>query len=452
MFLTCSGLVLLYVVARPPDGYTQDLAGMLGTLVGKQLVWFVISLAAWFIINMLIDRDTWIIGAYPVYAFTIVLLILVLVLGKEINNARSWFSLFGFTFQPGELAKFGTCLAMAAYLSQWTGKMDRLGTIGNGILIWLVPAGLIVLQPDPGTALVFASFFLVMYREGLPPLLLLFGIFTTTMFLLGILQAPEVLTGGLLGILLIIMSFFAPRHLRWWLAGSILLVAGGIWLYLEGIGWPVLVGLAVAYFSAAVYHLVRRNSRMVLITFVALVWGGLVALLANFTFNNVLLPHQQERINVWLRPDGLSEQGPLYNIVQSKLAIAAGGFSGKGLYDGTMTKYDYVPEQETDFIFSVVGEANGFLGTFAIILGFLALLWRISILAERQTRTFARAYAYGVAGIIFIHLLVNVGMTMGLMPVIGIPLPFMSKGGSSLLSFTLMIAVLLKLDRHRKTV
>ncbi|MEM9526615.1 MAG: rod shape-determining protein RodA, partial [Bacteroidota bacterium] len=256
----------------------------------------------------------------------------------------------------------------------------------------------------------------------------------------------------LLGVLLIVMSFFVPRRFRWWVSGSVLVVALASYLFSQGVGWPILLGLGLCYLITAAYHLLRRNGRMVLISTAALVWGGLVTLLANFAFYNIFRPHQRDRIDAWLRPEGMSEQGALFNIIQSKLAIAGGGFSGKGLYEGTMTKYDYVPAQETDFIFSVVGEAEGFMGSFAVILGFLALLWRISVLAERQSRTFARAYAYGVAGIILIHMLVNIGMTMGLMPVIGIPLPFMSKGGSSLLSFTLMIAVLLKLDRHRKEV
>ncbi|MEO0733287.1 MAG: rod shape-determining protein RodA [Bacteroidota bacterium] len=451
-FLVLGGMLMLYVVERPPDGYTQDLAGMLDTFVGKQFVWLIISLGAWFVINTLVDRDVWIIGAYPVYGITVLLLILVLVLGKEINNARSWFSLFGFTFQPGELAKFGTCLAMAAFLSQWTEKMDRVRTIGYGVLIWAVPAVLIVLQPDPGTALVFTSFFLVMYREGLPGLLLLFGLFTAAMFLMGTVWGPGILTTGLLSLLLVVMSFYAPRRYRWWLVGSLIIAGAAFFLYREGYKWPVLGGLAGSYALAAGYHLLRRNGRMVLLTTTALVWGTLIVVLSDFTFNNVLRPHQQNRIKAWLDPGELSEQGALYNIVQSKMAIAGGGLSGKGRFGGTMTKYDYVPEQETDFIFSVVGEAEGFLGSFAVIIGFLALLWRITVIAERQPRTFTRAYAYGVAGIIFLHMLVNIGMTMGLMPVIGIPLPFISKGGSSLLSFTIMLAVLLKFDRHRKEV
>lgn len=451
-FLVIGGLVMIHSVGRPPDGYEQDYAGMLSTLFGKQLVWAMISVGAWFVVNLLIRKQVWVLGAYPIYGITVLLLILVLIIGKDINNARSWFSIAGMTFQPSEIAKFGSCLAMAAFLSQWREKLDRLGPILSGIAIWAVPAALIVLQPDPGSALVFTSFFLVMYREGLPPLLIIFGFFTALVFILGILQPPGLLAGGLLAGLMIIMSFSAPRRRRLWFGISFGTAAlAGLLYYLE-VGWPILLGLAALYIGTAAYHVLRKNTRVVGVTMAALLWGCLLAGLSNFTFNNVLKPHQQERIDAWLRPERLDERGALYNIIQAKLAIAAGGAYGKGRHEGTMTRYDYVPEQETDFIFTAIGEEDGFVGSLIMISGFCLLLWRISFIAERQRRPFARAYAYGVVGIILIHLLVNVGMTMGIMPVIGIPLPFISKGGSSLLSFTLMIAVLLKLDRHREEV
>ena len=449
IFLVIAGMMMLYSVGRPPEGYNWDLPLLLNSFVGKQFLWLLVSGAAWFVINHFIDRDFWIIGSYPFYGFTLLLLVLVLIFGKEINNARSWFSLFGFTFQPSELAKLGAALAMATFLSQWSEKLDRLGTIGSALLIMVIPAGLIVLQPDPGSALVFTSFLLVMYREGLPPMILVFGILSAVMFLVGIIHPTLLLACGLTGGLLLLMAINVPKYKRWWFGGTLTLLVAAAYAYTLGWWWPVLAGLVVLFVVGAGFHLVKRNTRLVALTSVALFWGVLVAFAANFTFNNVLMAHQQDRINAWLRPEGMDERGELYNITQSKLAIAAGGLSGKGLGHGTITKYDYVPEQETDFIFSAVGEAEGFLGSMAVILGFLALLWRISVIAERQKRTFVRAYAYGVAGIILIHMLVNIGMTMGLMPVIGIPLPFLSKGGSSLLTFTMMIAILVKLDRHR---
>jgi rod shape determining protein RodA len=449
LFLVTAGILMLYSVGRPPEGYNWGILEIFGSFMGKQFIWLMVSAAAWFIIHHFIDRNFWVKGSYSIYGATLLLLFLVLIFGKEINNARSWFSIAGLTFQPSELAKFGAALAMAAFLSQWSEKLNSLEAIGSGLLIMALPAVLIVLQPDPGSALVFTSFLLVMYREGLSPLILVFGLFTTTMFLLGILQPTALLAGGLLGLLLIIMALSVSRRLHWWLAGTVVVLAGSIYAYSIGIGSPVLLALFAAFGVAITYHLLWQNRRLVMLSVGALIWGVTIAFAANFTFNNVLKPHQQERIDAWLRPTGMSERGALYNITQSKLAIAAGGLSGKGLENGTITKYDYVPEQETDFIFSAVGESQGFVGSAAIILAFMALLWRISVIAERQKRTFARAYAYGVAGIIMVHMLINIGMTMGLMPVIGIPLPFLSKGGSSLLSFTIMIAVLVKIDRHR---
>ncbi len=452
IFLVVGGLMMIHSVGRPPEGYGEDYAGILNSPFGKQLIWVLISIMAWFFINLMIDRKAWLMGAYPIYAMTVVLLVAVLIFGKEINNAKSWFSVAGMTFQPSELAKFGTCLAMAAYLSQWGEKLDRIRPIINGVLLWAVPAALIVLQPDPGSALVFTSFFIVMYREGLPPLLLIFGLFTVAMFLLGIMFQTWFLAGALLSLLMMVMSFWAPRRRRLWAIQSIVtaVVAGALY-YLE-VGWPIVVGLGLLFVGTTVYHFLRKNTRLVGTVTVALVWGCLIAGAANFTFNNVLKQHQQDRIDAWLRPERLDERGALYNIIQAKLAIAAGGAWGKGRNEGTMTKYDYVPEQETDFIFTAIGEEEGFMGVFFLIVGYIAFLWRLSYIAERQRRTFSRAFAYGVVGILLIHLLVNVGMTMGIMPVIGIPLPFISKGGSSLLSFTMMIAVLLKMDRHRAEV
>ena len=453
-FLVLSGIITLYAVGRPPEGYeTGDFNAILNSLAGKQFIWLIISLGAWFIIDSFIDRQTWVVGAYPIYIGTVLSLIAVLIIGKEINNARSWFSLAGFTFQPSEIAKFGTCLAMAAYLSQWTGKMDRVKTVLMGVALWAVPAAFIVLQPDPGSALVFASFLLVMYREGLPGILLIFGFFTAAMFLLGIVSPTGVLVASLLSFLLLGMSLSTPEWTRWWLLGSVVLIAcAAFGHYSLGWGLPMLGILGAGYLALAGFLFVRQRTRVAIVSGITLVWGALLAVAANFFFYNILLRHQQERIDAWLRPEGMDERGALYNIIQSKLAIAGGGFSGRGVFDGIMTKYDYVPEQETDFIFSAIGEGQGFIGSLFIIVGFLALLWRLSVLAERQTRVFARAFTYGVAGIIALHMLVNIGMTMGLMPVIGIPLPFISKGGSSLLSFTLMLAVVLKFDRTRKLV
>ena len=451
-FLVATGLVMLYSVAAPPEGYTGGLAEVLRAPVGKQAAWLGLSLVAWFLINYAADRKNWIVGAYPIYVLTLVALLLVPLVGKEINGARSWFAVAGFTFQPSELAKFGTCLAMAAYLSQWTGKLDRGRAVAGGLLIWALPAVLIMLQPDAGSALVFSSFLLVMYREGLAGILYVFAFFTALMFVLGVLYEPVALLGGLLGLTVVLFGFSLPSRARWWGGGATVLVTAAALAYRAGYGAYVLAALALLAVLGGSYLLIQQRQRVVGVASLALVWGGLLAFAANYTFNNLLRPHHQARINVWLRPEGMDPRGALYNVLQSKLAIAGGGPTGQGMGQGTMTKYDYVPEQLTDFIFTAVGEEQGFAGTSLVITFYLLLLWRCSVIAERQRLTFARAYAYGFAGIVLIHLLVNVGMTMGLVPVIGIPLPFISKGGSSLLCFTVMMAVMLKLDKHREQV
>ncbi|WP_420459041.1 rod shape-determining protein RodA [Neolewinella sp.] len=450
IFLVCTGLLMIYSVGAPPDGYTGSTVDLLTTPFGKQFVWAGISVGVWVCINYLIDRKVWVVGAYPIYAITVLLLLLVLVVGKEINGARSWFSLAGFTFQPSELAKFGVCLAMAAFLSQYSGKLSQLRTVVYGCIIWLIPAVVILGQPDMGSTLVFTGFLLVMYREGLTPLLFVLGGFTVFMVVLGILFPFQYLLVALLALCVLLYTFSLPRRRKLYgILGGVAGAAAYVGVQ-SGYGWQSAVALGVLLFALIGYHLSRRNSRLVATSLFFISWGLALTFTAHYVYTSDVLPaHQHERIVVWLHPEDADPRGSYYNLLQSKLAIAAGGLSGRGLQQGTMTRFDYVPEQQTDFIFSAIGEEQGFIGVGMLILIFGLLLYRITVIAERQRRTFARAYAYGVAGILLVHFLVNVGMTMGLVPVIGIPLPFISKGGSSLLSFTIMIAVLLKLDKHR---
>jgi rod shape determining protein RodA len=229
------------------------------------------------------------------------------------------------------------------------------------------------------------------------------------------------------------------------------LLAASIFMLAQGLFSPVLIINASIFliFTAIIWQ--RRKPGLVLRLFALLIIGGIIAFSANYSFNNLLKPHQQDRINVWLQPSKCDPQGSLYNVIQSKMTIGSGGFEGKGYLEGTMTKLNYVPEQSTDFIFCVVGEEQGFIGSFGVIALISLLLYRIIVLAERQRSDFSRHYAYGVAGILFIHSFINIGMTMGLVPIIGIPLPFISYGGSSILGFTLLIGVLLKLDSNRFT-
>ena len=450
IFLVFTGLLMINSVGAPPGGYDVGLVDRLMSPVGKQFVWVGISAFAWIVTNYLIDRKVWVMGAYPIYIATVILLVLVLVVGKEINGAKSWFALGGFTFQPSELAKFGTCLAMGAFMSQYSGKLDSLRTVIYACVIWLIPAIVILGQPDMGSTLVFSGFLLVMYREGLNPLIFILGGFTALMVVLGIVFSFQGLFVTMLTLCLALYAFSLPQRTLLWGLGALALGAGAYYAIAAGFGAYVMAALAVILLGAAVYHLAQRNIRLVGVSLSFLIWGVLLSFTSNYIYTNKLLPaHQHERVMVWLHPEDADPRGSYYNLLQSKLAIAAGGVTGRGLQQGTMTKFDYVPEQMTDFIFSAVGEEQGFVGAGTLIVLFFALLWRITVIAERQRRTFARAYAYGVVGILLVHFLVNIGMTMGLIPVIGIPLPFISKGGSSLLSFTMMLAVLLKLDKHR---
>lgn len=449
------GWLMIYTVGAGMEGYTADsLATFLfDTGVGKQTIWIGISLAVFFGVFFLFDHKIWSLLGYPIYIITLLGLIAVVLFGVEIKGATSWFRVAGFTFQPSELAKFGTCLAMATYLNSWSNRLDDFRTIGLGVGIWVLPAMLIMLQPDAGSALVFISFMLVMYREGMPPIFYLLGSFVAVMFILGILFSPFVLIGGLCCLCILVYAYnFSSKPLLSIGIGIGIVALAFYAYYYQETGWPILAVLLATVVISSAYYYLRRRFRLANIMLAGLLIGTAIAGASNYVFNNVLQPHQQERLNVWLQPGKADPRGPLYNVRQSQLAISAGGLEGKGLTNGTMTKFGYVPEQQTDFIFCAVGEEQGFVGSAAVILLFLILLWRISVIAERQRSVFNRAYAYGVAGILFIHLIVNIGMTMGLMPVIGIPLPFISKGGSSLLGFTIMIAVLLKLDKYRDEV
>ncbi|MEM6398180.1 MAG: rod shape-determining protein RodA [Bacteroidota bacterium] len=451
--LIAVGVIMVYTVGKPIEGYPSDMAAFIfTTMVGKQSIWALISIVVFMGVFLLFDERLWKSSSYLIYGICIASLVLVLIFGTEIKGAKSWFRFAGFTIQPSEIAKFGTCLAMATYLNAWSDKLRDLQTIGYGVLIWLVPSILILLQPDAGSALVFLAFLIPMYREGLSPLWFWLGGCLIAGFLLGILFAPSTVcwfyAQGLLVFLL------AKLNLRWYFIAVFGLIALCGLNYAWYIGYDVsaFLGLAAGIVALSLWYLVQKAGIWLQLSLGSLAFAAIVTFGANYFFNEVLQPHQQDRINVWLRPTPEDSQGAGYNVAQSKLAMASGGLTGKGIGEGTMTRFGHVPEQETDFIFSALGEEQGFVGVAAVLILYFFLLYRITQIAERQRFPFHRAYAYGVAGILFMHLLVNVGMVMGLMPVIGIPLPFISKGGSSLLGFSIMLAVLLKLDKYREQV
>ncbi|GAF82691.1 unnamed protein product, partial [marine sediment metagenome] len=364
-----------------------------------QLIWIAAAIVLALII-LIIDAKFFSTFAYPIYVISIFSLLAVLILGTRIAGSKSWFQIGAFGIQPAEFAKFATSLAIAKYLTTLNINLKKLKTIIKSLLIIGVPAILILLQHDMGSALVYSSFILVLYREGLSGSILILGVMIMVLFILTLILGKFIFIGILAGIAFL-MFFFIKRN---------------------RINIYSIIGILILS-----------------ITFVFSV---------DYGFENVLQAHQKKRIEVLLGKEA-DLKGAGYNVNQSKIAIGSGGFSGKGFLKGTQTKYNFVPEQSTDFIFCTVGEEWGFVGSFVVIFLFIALLIRLIKLAERQRSDFSRIYGYGVASILFFHVVVNIGMTIGLTPVIGIPLPFFSYGGSSLWAFTILLFIFLKQDANR---
>jgi rod shape determining protein RodA len=386
---------------------------------GKQLMWIgVCFILAFLIIN--IESEFFIRTSVLQYIATLILLVVVLIIGKKIGGARSWFALGGFSLQPSEFAKPTTALVLAWYLSQDSTKWKSFISRVVSIILIALPACLILLQPDAGTVVVFVGFVFVLYREGLSGNVLILG------FASIILAIATIIIG--------VTQFNYP-----WT---------GVW---SGIGvfwviWLVLGSLILFVIRDATVP--RRRKNITRWGIMSLIAGLLFSCGLHMGMEKVLRPHQRERIHVLFGID-VSNPDADYNIRHAKAAIGSGGFNGKGWMSGPMTAYSFVPEQETDFIFCTVGEEWGFLGTSTVVILFMILLLRVLYIAERQRSKFTRIYAYGVASILFMHFLVNIGMTLGLAPVIGIPLPFFSYGGSSLIGFTVLIFILLRLDAER---
>lgn len=396
LLLVFLGWVSIYAAV-----YNEEHQSILDTTqkYGKQLTWIVTSLLMAGGI-LLLDGRIFEKFAWPIYGVTLLLLIGVLLFGKEVNGARSWYAIGSFSLQPSEFAKIGAALALAKYLNKLNVDWSKLSNRIVALAIIFTPAVLIAPQPDLGSSLVYASLLLVLYREGLPGKYIFAGLGLAVLFILSLLIDKFYLGGGLLVIALILA--IVGRRNRSWVMGISL---GAV--------------LAVGFIGTV-----------------------------DYAFNNLLEDRHRNRINILLGkahdPKGIG-----YNTNQSMIAIGSGGFSGKGFLKGTQTKFNFVPEQSTDFIFCTVGEEFGFLGTAGVITLFIVLLFRLVFLAERQKSTFSRVYGYCVASILFLHFSVNIAMTIGLAPVVGIPLPFFSYGGSSLWGFTLLLFIFIRLDSYR---
>ena len=441
--LIALGLLMVFSVSQREI----ERVGLLNSSAGKQMIWAAIAMIL-FLVIFLLDWKIWQTFAYFIYAFTMLLLLGVLIFGTQIKGATSWYSFGGFSIQPSELAKFGTALAISAFLGKFNTNLKDLRTQLTAFSIFLMPIFLVLLQPDAGSALVFLSFTFVLYREGLSANYYLTALYLLILTISGLVVPPVIITIFILVAIIYFLSGGVGNAINW-RVGVLLWAIASFILVKEEFYTITLVANGLAFIALSIAYGLKNNFKTIAFTSLALFIGIAIAYTANYGFNNILRQHQQERINVWLQPSKCDPRGALYNVLQSKLAISSGGIEGKGFLNGEITRLNYVPEQATDFIFCTIGEEHGFIGSTAIILIFMLLMYRIIILGERQRSNYSRIYAYCVVGIIFVHFFVNIGMTMGIMPIIGIPLPLLSKGGSSLLGFTLLIGVLLKFDSHR---
>ncbi len=399
LILVLFGWINIYASVYNPENHSIfDLSQR----YGKQMLWIIAAIALGFMI-ILIDPKFFNQFSYLIYFLVLLILISVLLLGKEVAGSKSWFQIGSFALQPAEFMKFATSLALAHFLSTQEKTLTTLRSKFFATVIILVPAALVLLQNDTGSALVFTAFILVLYRFGLSGNIFVIGFVAIFLGILALLLSTVVQKLILIGVLLIpaiVIVLMMKKTFR-----NIAKIVG-------------VVGLIVIYIFSV-----------------------------DMAFSK-LQPHQQIRIKVLLNMES-DPQGAGYNVLQSKIAVGSGGFSGKGFLNGTQTKFDFVPEQSTDFIFCTVGEEWGFMGSFLVVALFTFLLVKLVLAAERQRSLSSKIYGYSVASILFFHFTINLGMVLGLLPVIGIPLPFFSYGGSSLWAFTILLFIFIRQDAER---
>lgn len=461
LVLVVSGAISIYAAS-----YDFDNASLFdfSEFSGKQFLWIGLSLAIGCIM-LLIDYRLYEAYAYPVYGIMLVVMLLTIFIAPDIKGSRSWLVFGPVSLQPAEFGKCATALALAKLFSSYNFSLNqKASNYMQALMIIFVPVILILMQRETGSALVYMSLIFVLYREGMSGLVLMVIGCMITYFVVSVKFTEPLILGlqaGEFSVLVMIMivmcclllfycdNIILARNVIVGFAGSGAIVAI---LTLCGVEIPGMAYFLVALAGACVYTaivMLHHRYRKYLLTIGLTVVSVLFLFSVNYVFNNVLMPHQQGRIKVAL---GIEDdiRGKGYNVHQSKIAIGSGGFAGKGFLQGTQTKLKYVPEQHTDFIFCTIGEEQGFVGA-TIVLGlFLWLILRVIIIAERQHSAFGRVYGYCVASFLIFHLAINVGMVIGLCPVIGIPLPFFSYGGSSLWGFTFLLFILLRIDAARK--
>jgi rod shape determining protein RodA len=423
VLLVITGIASIFATTYRDESWVTGFLS-LQTDYSRQLLYFAIC-AVLAVFILLTDSKFFTATSNIFYVIGIILLLLVFPFHTDVKGTKSIIRFSGFQLQPAELCKIFVNLALAKYLSSANLKFNQLKSQLIAAAIVLVPAVLTILQSETGLALVYFSFFLVMYREGLPSFILVIGFSVAVLVILTLLIDQNILA--------------------------------------------ILLTVSAALFIYASRRQIKRSKSI--LTYTIMIWAvcvGIQRFAVPYFFNNVLKPYQVQRIYATVGKDfqvdteNMSEEdikkmedkkkAGNYNVKQSKIAIGSGGFWGKGLMKGTQTRYDFVPEQRTDFIFCTIGEGFGFFGSIVLLGLYLFLLFRIVRIAERQRSTFSRAYAYGVASVFFFHVFINIGMTIGIVPVIGIPLPFMSYGGTALITFTVLLFILIRLDADRQMI
>ena len=427
---------------------------------GKQFIWISTSLVLALVI-LLIDSKFYPAIAYFVYGVLIFSLLAVLLFGIEKHGAKSWFKLGDFLFQPSEFAKFATALAISRYIGDHGFSLSKLRNVLITGAILLGPVLFIILQNDTGSALVYSSFILVLYREKLPGIILVIGLLIVFLFVLSILIINQIIPIEIHVLIPVFLSIallaFGISHNNY--TPIIVVVA----IYAASVGlfyimnelfdtqieeWKILLYSLLITSVPCVVWAFRKKVLSVYFLLTMLYASLIYSTSVEYIYNNVIGDHQRKRINVFLGVvEDIRDAG--YNVYQSKVAIGSGSLWGKGFLEGTQTKFKFVPEQSTDFIFCTVGEEWGFVGAATVIVLYLTLIIRIIVLADKQRSDFARIYGYGLASILLFHFVINIGMTIGLMPIIGIPLPFLSYGGSSLWSFTILLFIFVRLASSR---
>ena len=459
-------LVIAGVFSIYAAGYDYDNAGIFAfsEFSGKQIMWIGIS-AVISLVILLVDRRIYETYAYPLYVLLLFTLLMTVFIAPDIKGSHSWLVLGPISLQPAEFAKFATALALAKLFSEYNFVLNaRFSNYLRALLIMFLPMIIILAQNETGSALVFMSLFLVLYREGMSGLVLFAAIFAVVIFVVTVKYTETIVMGIPVGefvifvmiqvLLVFMLAVYSKRDiaarnvaLGFIICGIIAAILSAFDIAIPGMVYFLsTIAIALLY---VLFELLKTRIQSLLVTVFTIVLSVTFLFSVNYVFTSVLQPHQQLRVKVAL---GIEEdlRAAGYNVNQSKIAIGSGGFWGKGYLKGTQTKLKYVPEQHTDFIFCTIGEEQGFVGTVTVLSLFLILILRILSIAERQPSTFGRVYAYCVASYFILHFCINIGMVIGLCPVIGIPLPFFSYGGSSLLGFTILLFILLRIDAGRR--